>query len=268
MDQFYWEANRDTLLGFQMPVAIVGLCPQRYLREPIAYWDHGLMREFCPEAEICVLGDSDEFLMLELRSEETAADQLSLGWPSPAQIASRMIVFLTPYQREYLKYPLTLHAAELPPDVEASRAKLKACIDEVLAHVPGALPSHRNHPQWRYHLPAFTKSRHDGLSKQLGLRTMRAPPPNTLTELDQAWWRLGWAGEVLPSAARGMRRGHGARHQVGRECPGRDFDPSRADQSRRCSPAPETGGPRDLARACRTCWRAAMPARKAKARRR
>src|SRR5688572_5811626 len=25
MDQFYWEANRDTLLGFQMPVAIVGL---------------------------------------------------------------------------------------------------------------------------------------------------------------------------------------------------------------------------------------------------
>ena len=82
MDQFYWEANRDTLLGFQMPVAIVGLCPQRYLREPVAYWDHGLIREFCPDADVCVIGDSDEFLMLELRSEETAADQLSLGWPS------------------------------------------------------------------------------------------------------------------------------------------------------------------------------------------
>jgi len=52
MDQFYWEANRDTLLGYQMPVAVVGLRPQRYLREPIAYWDHGLMREFCPDADV------------------------------------------------------------------------------------------------------------------------------------------------------------------------------------------------------------------------
>jgi hypothetical protein len=198
MDQFYWEANRDTLLGYQMPIAIVGLCPQRYLREPIAYWDHGLMREFCPDADVCVLGDSDEFLMLELRNEETAADQLSLGWPSPAQIASRMIVFLTPYQREYLKFPLTLHARDLPADVEESRAKLRARVDEVFAHVPGALPSHRNHPQWRYHLPGFTKSRHDSLSKQLGLRTTRAPPPDTWTELDRAWWRLDGLEKSYP----------------------------------------------------------------------
>jgi hypothetical protein len=198
MDQFYWEANRDTLLGYQMPIAVVGLRPERFLREPIAYWDHGLMREFCPEAEVCVLGDSDEFLMLELRSEDTAADQLSLGWPTPAQIASRMIVFLTPYQREYLKYALTLHAGELPADVEESRAKLKAYINEVFAHVPNALPSHRNHPQWQYHLPGFTKSRHDNLSKQLGLRTMQALPPATLTELDQAWWKLDGLEKSYP----------------------------------------------------------------------
>ena len=198
MDQFYWEANRDTLLGFQMPIAVVGLRPQRYLREPIAYWDHGLMREFCPDADVCVLGDSDEFLMLELRSEDTAAEQLSLGWPTPAQIASRMIVFLTPYQREYLNYPLTLHAGDLPADVEESRAKLKAFIDEVFAFVPDVLPSHRNHPQWQYHLPGFTRSRHDSLSKQLGLRTTRAPPPDTLTELDQAWWRLDGLEKIYP----------------------------------------------------------------------
>ena len=198
MDQFYWEANRDTLLGYQMPVAVLGLRPQRYLREPIAYWDHGLMREFCPDAEACVLGDSDEFLMLELRSEDTAADQLSLGWPTPAQIASRMIVFLTPYQRAYLKYPLTLHAGELPADVEASRAKLKAYVDEVFAYVPDVLPSHRNHPQWEYHLPGFTKSRHDSLSRQLGLRTTRASPPDTLTELDRAWWRLDGLEKSYP----------------------------------------------------------------------
>ena len=251
MDQFYWEANRDTLLGFQMPVAIVGLRPERYLREPIAYWDHGLMREFCPEADVCVLGDSDEFLMLELRSEDTAADQLSLGWPTPAQIASRMIVFLTPYQREYLKYPLTLHAGELPADVEESRAKLKAYVDEVFAHVPNALPSHRNHPQWLYHLPGFTKSRHDSLSKAARpAHDMRAAA-RYFDRARPSLVEVGRAGKILPSTARRMRRGHGARYQMGGRGPARSSNPS-ADQSGRRACNLDASGPRDLARACRT----------------
>lgn len=198
MDQYYWEVDRDTLLGYQMPVAVVGLRPQRYLSEPNAYWDHGLMREFCPDAEPCVLGDSDEFLMLELRSEETAADQLSLGWPTSAEIASRMIGFLTPYQRQYLDYPLTLHAADLPADVEADRAKLDARIAEVFAHVPEVLPSHLNHPQWRYHLLGFTKSRHKCFSKRLGLLTTQVPPPETSSALDQAWWKLDGLEKSYP----------------------------------------------------------------------
>jgi hypothetical protein len=101
-----------------------------------------------------------------------------------------MIGFLTPYQREYLSHPLTLHAADLPADIEERRAELEARIDEVFAHVPKVLPSHRDHPQWNYHFPGFIRSRHESLSKRLGLRTTRLPPPDSLSALDQAWWRL------------------------------------------------------------------------------
>ena len=50
MDQFYWLLDEKTLLGRQLPIAIVGMRPERYVPEPTAFWDHGLMEEFCPDA--------------------------------------------------------------------------------------------------------------------------------------------------------------------------------------------------------------------------
>src|SRR5207237_1004611 len=72
MDQFYWLADSNTLLGHQMPVAIVGMRPECNLPEPNSFWDYGLIREFCPKSEHVVLGDSDEFLMMELRRDHVA----------------------------------------------------------------------------------------------------------------------------------------------------------------------------------------------------
>ena len=51
---------------YQMPVSIVGLRPQRHVAEPSSYWDFGLIWEYCPDAEVCVIGDSDEFTMLDV----------------------------------------------------------------------------------------------------------------------------------------------------------------------------------------------------------
>src|SRR5262249_49890810 len=150
MDQFYWLVDNNTLLGHQMPIAIVGMRPERYVAEVNSYWDYGLMREFCPKAEVCVLGDSDEFLMTELRGKEVAEDQIARSWPAPRQIAERMMVFLTGYQREFAQHPLTLHANELTVEINEARAKLRAYVDEILSYLPLLLPSHADHPQWDY----------------------------------------------------------------------------------------------------------------------
>jgi hypothetical protein len=190
MDQFYWLVDNNTLLGYQMPIAIVGMRPERYLAEVNSLWDYGLMREFCPEAEICVLGDSDEFLMIELRDKEVAEDQISLSWPGSRQIAERMMVFLTKYQREFAQFPLTLHASDLTAEVNEARAKLRAYIDEVLSYLPPFLPSHIGHPQWDYHLPRFIEARHKFLSDRLGSWTETTEPPPSLSKVDRIWWKL------------------------------------------------------------------------------
>jgi hypothetical protein len=190
MEQFYWLLDNDTLLGHQMPVAIVGLRPERYVAEPNSFWDHGLMREFCPTAAPDVIGDSDEFLMVELREQEVAHDQILPGWPQSREFGERMISWVTPYQRDFARYPLTLHAHDLPANIEDGRRALRVFVDEVLSHVPADLPSHVGHPQWTYHLAGFTAARYQFLSSHLGSLTETTEPPSHLSQLDQIWWKL------------------------------------------------------------------------------
>src|SRR5262245_11337938 len=157
-DQFYWSVDGGILLGYQMPVSIVGLWPERYVPEPNTYWDFGLIWEYCPRAEICVIGDSDEFTILELRDKTVAEDQIVLGRPEKKQIAERMVTWVTPYQQHFLKFPLTLHDVDLPPSIDDARTKLRSFVDEVMLHTP-PLPSHIKHSQWEYHWANFQDAR-------------------------------------------------------------------------------------------------------------
>src|SRR5262245_336596 len=157
-DQFYWSINDSTLLGYQMPISIVGLRPERYVQEPNTYWDFGLIWEYCPQADVCVIGDSDEFTMLELRERSVAEDQIVPGPPNKKDIAERMVTWVTPYQQHFVKFPLTLHDHDLPPNSDDARAKLQSFVDEVISHTP-KLPSHIKHSQWEYHWGAFHDAR-------------------------------------------------------------------------------------------------------------
>jgi hypothetical protein len=194
-DQFYWQVDSKTLVGQQMPVAIVGMRPQRHLPEPNAFWDHGLMQELCPDAEVALLGDSDEFVMLELRGGGVAQEQIIPGPADPRDLAERMIIWVTPYQVSFAHRPLVLHAGDIPAAAEAAHRELDAFVTKVLSHAP-PFPSHIGHPQWDYHWPDFMKIRHAYLSNKLGLRTETEPPPQDILAIDRLWWRVDGAEKV------------------------------------------------------------------------
>jgi hypothetical protein len=188
--QFYWEVDEDTLVGHQMPVAIVAMRPERYVREPNSYWDQGLMKEFCPESRVDIIGDSDEFLMIELREREVAKDTMLPGPGEPSVLARDMLGMRTLYQLDFAFQPLTLHAEDLPPTLEDARRSLRGHVELVLSHLSKHLPSHINHPQWNYHHRAFLEHRYQFLSEKLGAITLMSEPPEQSFELDRLWWKL------------------------------------------------------------------------------
>jgi len=190
IDQFYWQVDAHTLLGHQMPVAIVGMRPERQVAEPNSFWDHGLIREFFPLEEPHILGDSDDFLMIELRERDVAREQIARGPTDPQDAGERMVGWVTPYQRSFARYQLTLHSRDLPPEIEGERAALSARMNAILSFCPAFLPSHREHPQWNYHLGPFMAARHRYLSERLGPLIDTEQPPASCLPIDRVWWQL------------------------------------------------------------------------------
>ena len=151
MDQVYWEVDENTLLGRQMPISLIAMRPEVALAEINTFWDWGIVYEFCPSRKLTVIGDSDEFLMLELRDEETHRNLIRVGPTTPTVAASRMTGYMTQYQIDAGRFPLTLHVKALPGGVADAHILLQAFFDDLIRYFPAAPADHRDHKQWRYH---------------------------------------------------------------------------------------------------------------------
>lgn len=147
-DQMYWRVDRHTLLGHQLPIAIVCMRPERVYTQPICFWDYATISMACPTANRCVLGDSDEFLMLELRERDTFRELMKLSVPTPEEVGQKLGEYMTADQIEMGRYPLTLHAHDLPAGTGRARTKLTTYVDRVYRALPLEPVSPVNHRFW------------------------------------------------------------------------------------------------------------------------
>jgi hypothetical protein len=167
-DQYYWYVNDQVLLGRQMPIAVVYMRPEHVLTEMPTFWDYGVISEYCPTTRPCILGDSDEFLMGELRTEGTFGELLHLGWPTVDEIAADLSSFTTQDHRDYGRFTLVLHSADLPDDIDAQAEKLEDFTNAIYRRLSPAI-SYRNHPFWASAYPRF-KERHLAESEKARVR--------------------------------------------------------------------------------------------------
>ncbi len=146
MDQFYWYVDEDTLIGYQAPIALVAVRPERVVTKPVLVWDFGFLPEAAPTARRHFITDSDEFFMIELQSRDTGRDMIRIGWTSYAQVARDLSMYLTREQRESIKQMLKIHAADLPPDIDAVIEQARAYMAEVDRRLSATPASHVDHP--------------------------------------------------------------------------------------------------------------------------
>ena len=146
-DQFYWHVNDNTLLARQMPISVVYMRPERVITEMPTFWDYGVVSELCPTAKPCVLSDSDDFLMGELRTANSSRELLQPGTPDINEIARDLTTFTTQDHRDYGRHTLILHSAELPINLAEESRHLAHYVDGVYERLGPPL-DYRNHPFW------------------------------------------------------------------------------------------------------------------------
>jgi hypothetical protein len=157
-DQFYWRVDSNTLIGHQLPIALIGLRAERHVTSVNTFWDWGMVYEFCPSRHITAIADSDEFLMLELRPEMRSIEAIRLGRTTPREIARRTTGYITEYQVDSAKFQLLLHSENLPKHIDVAQHNLRRFVGAVLRDLPTNPLDHRKHAQWLYHRKHFRKA--------------------------------------------------------------------------------------------------------------
>jgi len=160
-DQFYWQVDDNTLLGRQLPIALVCMKPERVVNELHTFWDYGVVSEFCPTAKPCVLGDSDQFLMLELRDAGTFRELFKLGWASFQEIADDLSSFATKDQRDHGRYTLILHDRDLPATLNAAQEELESFVGDVFRRLSPKSVPYLGHPFWTDHYNKLQQRREE-----------------------------------------------------------------------------------------------------------
>jgi hypothetical protein len=172
-DQFYYYVDDLTLLARQLPIAVVYMKPERVLAELPTFWDYGVISEYCPTTAACVLADSDDFLMAELRSRSGLRESLHLGWPTIEEIAADLSSFTTIDHRDHGRHTLVLHAGDLPAGIGHGEAELARFVEAVYARLPPPVP-YRNHPFWASQFPQFVERQQQSYRDRCAAETARA----------------------------------------------------------------------------------------------
>jgi len=145
MDQFYWYVDEDTLIGYQWPVALVAIKPERVVTEPSLVWDFAYIPDAAPTLKRYFIQDSDHFFMLEPQSKVTGEELIRLGWITFDEIAKFLNDWTTKEQRECGRELLLLHARDLPPGLDTVVEESRRYMNDVMRRLSPQPQPHVNH---------------------------------------------------------------------------------------------------------------------------
>ncbi len=146
MDQYYWYVDDDTLIGYQSPMALLAVRPERVVTEPRGFWDYSFLPEAAPLAEPYFIGDSDDFFMIEPQSRVTGQEMIRIGWTSFADLARRESLRSTAEQRRSGQQLIKIHAADLPSGIDVVIEQSRTFMAELYRRLSPVSASHVHHP--------------------------------------------------------------------------------------------------------------------------
>jgi hypothetical protein len=145
MDQFYWYVDEDTLIGYQWPVALVAIKPERVVTEPTSVWDFAYIPDAAPTLEKFFIEDSDDFFMLEPQSRVTGEELVRPGWITFDDIVKYLNNWTTKEQRHCGEQLLVFHADDLPVGLDEVIDESRRFVSEISKRLSPQPQPHVNH---------------------------------------------------------------------------------------------------------------------------
>lgn len=170
-NQFFWQVDSRTILGRYYLIFMLALKPEKIISTINSYCDYALVPELCPSGDEVVMGDSDDFFMLELQQRDQELGLLRLGRQNEAELARSLSYWTTAEHRRAAAHDVIFHSGEFPHGLNAVKTEARAFVARVERQL-GLPQHHARHRYWTSGVRAWIGSR-----KAQGLSDLPAELP-------------------------------------------------------------------------------------------
>jgi hypothetical protein len=146
-NQFFWRVDEQTLLARYYLIFMLCLRPERVITNINSYCDYAFIPEMCPSGDEAVMGDSDDFFMLELQRRDQEMYLLRLGKQTDDEIAKSLQGWTTAEHRRAASHNVVFHVADIPPRIEIAKAEADNFVNRIARKLRRPL-HHARHPFW------------------------------------------------------------------------------------------------------------------------
>jgi len=182
-NQVYWQVDDTTLLARHYLIFMLAITPEVPLGAINSYCDYGFVPEMVPSGEFSVLGDSDDFFMLELQPLAQERQFIRLGSSTIPAIADELSFWTTAEHRRFAEAEVVFRTADPPPGLDAARQGLAGFMGRLQGRLRQPPVSHVGHDYWVMGVDAWANQR-DVPDAPLPLELGTATPASGLLETD------------------------------------------------------------------------------------
>lgn len=180
-NRLFWSVDTSTLIGRFYLMHMICIRPQIIDFAIGASCDYSFVPEMCPNGNVEIVTDSDEYLVLEMQPGEHEAEFLRGSRLMPATLARSLSEWTTARHRKNARTTVVFHAEDLPERLGAVIAEADRFVAEV-EHLMELEPQpHFDHPYWQGALAAHKEATGAGLEEDEWPLVFGLPNPKVQT---------------------------------------------------------------------------------------
>jgi hypothetical protein len=200
-NRLFWRVDDNTLIGRFYLMHMICIRPEITDFVIGASCDYSFVPEMCPSGNVVTIGDSDEYLAIEVQPRDHEVHFITWGPARPRDVAISLSEWTTARHRLNVHDTIVYHADELPGSLSSVMDEATRFISKVSQELPPTPQPHRDHPYWRGAIAALEAAKHASLATD----TQRAISGRSQRSITA---RLSEMGPIVWGRPPEVKRGH------------------------------------------------------------
>src|SRR5215469_398365 len=165
-NRLFWRVDDNTLIGRFYLMHMICIRPEITDFVIGSSCDYSFVPEMCPSGNVVTIGDSDEYLAVEVQPRDHEARFITWGPARPRDVAISLSEWTTARHRLNVHDTIVYHADKLPASLSCVMDEATRFISKVSKELPPTPQPHRDHPYWRGAIAALEAAQHASLATE------------------------------------------------------------------------------------------------------